>query len=82
MDKQVGLLSSKGPLEYQAVQLMNQQNLEVVAEDYATSDSNELRIMTERGTSDVYGNDFQLDEGQNFVITDQENFGAGAPYIA
>ena len=83
IDKQSALLASKGPLEYQAVQLMNQANLEVVSEDYDPSDAAEIMRMKERGSlNDVYGNDWSgIDEPQ-FSITDQENLGAGAPYIA
>src|SRR6478609_12123092 len=83
IDKQMALLASKGPLEYQAVQLMNQQNLEVVSDDYDPSDAAEIERLKERGSlNDVYGNDWSgIDEPQ-FSITDQENLGAGAPYIA
>ena len=83
IDKQSALLASKGPLEYQAVQLMNQANLEVVSEDYDPSDAAEIMRMKERGSlNDVYGDDWSgIDEPQ-FSITDQENLGSGAPYLA
>lgn len=53
IDKMVSLLSSKGPLEYQAIQVMN--NSEVVTEDYDPSDIGELKRMKEAGRFDVYG---------------------------
>lgn len=49
----VGLLSSKGPLEYQAIQLMD--GTDVATEDYDPSDIGELKRMKEAGRVDIYG---------------------------